>query len=77
MKPDSYGKEIHSRTETCCKILSRNMNKHILEKTGAVCSKNMSLTVIQKYDQIQYLFFSLTAYSVLISDNKEIAFAVR
>lgn len=53
------------------------MNKHILEKTGAVCSKNMSLTVIQKYDQIQYLFFSLTAYSVLISDNKEIAFAVR
>lgn len=76
MKPDSYGKEIHSRTKTCCKILSRNTNKHILEKTGAVCSKNMSLTVIQKYDQIQYLF-SLTAYSVLISDNKGIAFAVR
>lgn len=36
-----------------------------------------SLTVIQKYDQIQILLFLLTVCSVLISDNKEIAFAVR
>lgn len=35
-----------------------------------------SLTVIQKYDQIQILFL-LTVYSILISNNKEIAFAVR
>lgn len=36
-----------------------------------------SLTVIQKYDQIQSLFFLLIVYSVLISNTKETAFAVR
>jgi len=43
MKPDSYGKEIHSRTKMCSKILSRNKNKQIVEKTGAACSKTMNL----------------------------------
>lgn len=43
MKPSSFGKEIHRTTKTCCKTLSRNKNKHILEKTGAVCSQAMNL----------------------------------